>query len=378
MEEHVGHVHIKRFESLSEVAWSRPGRVALLVDGTDYGVFSALTMAGAVVDKTQLSNYLDEDALFDRPPAEGTRSVVAVGSGLLLDAAKLWASIHGLPLLLVPSDYHPSAATAAACFLTEKGTVACNTPIEVALIRPLLRPSRQSVSLLYASLVAAFVRIHSRLFANRFQAQEALNPALKEEMAKLEGVLLSTNEYADGLVEVLWEALLQAEKVLPLEPNDETLLLALMISIYKERKMPYNNYVMAAAYTLGSVVRLLPRLPNLCLPPERVGIWQDMDRVLGWHRGGKLPTAAEQIRYDHVWRDWQTDAKEQLQNLPTFARNWRRLVGPAGYGYFEDLAYADLVRLLPMVAEAVDTYSPLKHIYWRGLLPKTKPATKHA
>ena len=90
-------------------------------------------------------------------------------------------------------------------------------------------------------------------------------------------------------------------------------------------------------------------------------------RALGWRLPSPVPYDRDEYRrIDWVWRDYVSEWAEVKATLRRAAKNWRRLAGSSGYGYFEDLSAADIVALLPVVAEMSPTYTPFRHLYLRG------------
>ena len=354
--------------SFADLPALRAGGVVYLVrNGADGGLGNYFAAKGFTVREIVVSDATLDDycGMAVRRVEEGTRILVAVGNHCAMEAGKLLAHLHDLPLWCVPTDLDAACAMSAYTMWTvdrrpvflpvRSHTVIC--------LDGLLSPTRDGIQQAYQYLFARYVALHSAVYRGRLFLEERDNARLRTLSEAAEKTLLSIDEYSPTAGKTLWQMLAQTAD----EGDDnEILLFAKAICVYKKGNMAYNRYVFAAAYAYVVALGECRDLPDLLLPPDRVTVAEAAEG-LGWVPAEcATPPVREYRRIDWVWRDYLPEMGEVAAKSAEMAKNWRRLAGSAGYGYFEDLSAADLVGLLPLVAETYPTYTPFKHLYLRG------------
>ena len=346
----------------------RAGGTVYLVRGReDGGVGNYLATKGFNVCDTVVDGgrYDDYAGLSVRTPPDGTRLVVGVGDFAVLEAAKLIASLHDLPLWCVPLSYDGVNALADYTLWTVDRAPAF-LPVSrqtVLATEGLLVPTRDGVQQIYQHLFAYYVSLQISVYANRLFLREADNERLSPLLATVQTALLSVGEYNPAVAPQLWSTICA---VAPVCSDREIMLYAKAICVYKKSNMSYNRYIFAAAYAYLAALTECADAPDLLLPPDRTAV-AEAAKGLGWNiRPAPSPDRAERRRLDWAWRDYLADVRSSADVARQAAKCWRRLVGSAGYGFFEDLSPSDLTYLMPVVAETSPTYTPFKHLYLRG------------
>lgn len=353
-------------KSLTDLPIPRAGGVVYMVkEGPDGGLAAFFASKGFEVECLAVASASLDDycgmAVRDLPVA--TRLVVAVGGFAAMEVGKLLSVGRRLPLWCVPTDY--AAASALWCHtlwtVGKAPTFVGTDGHSVMVVDSLLGSTRDGVQQAYQHLFAHYVGMVGALYRNRMTGEETANAALRQAAECARGALLAVDEYGADAGKTLWTAL--EECVGKTEPK-EIELLSRAICVYKKRNMPYNRYTFAAAYAWAVALLECRDLPDLWLPPDRQAV-REAALGLGWETPLDVPDV-DMRRMDWVWRAYLDDARKALQDVGTMARCWRRLAGDAGYGYFEDLSAAEVVAMLPIVADLSPTYTPFRHLYLRG------------
>lgn len=355
---------IVRIQSFADLPLPRAGGVIYMVcDGHDGGLGTYLAAKGLeiqslAVEATTLGDYYGTSV---RTLPSATRLVVAVGGRCAMEVGKLLAKLHRLPLWCVPLDYVGAALWCHTLWTVGKTPTFVQCAPHTTFLCATTQPTRDGVQQTYQYLFAAYMGLSCEVYRNRMFGKEGDNPPLVALAADAKRALLACTEYNAEAGEALWRALSACAGA----PIQEIETLALAICVYKKGNMSYNRYIFAAAYALGRALADCPDMPDLLLPPARPSVVEAIGR-LGWVAQAQPTATAPKV--DWAWRDFAQDYRRETDDMSTMAKYWRRLAGGAGYGYFEDLTAAEVVALLPVVAEIHPTYTPLKHLYLRGNL----------
>lgn len=353
-------------KSFADLPLPRAGGVVYVVkEGQDGGLVTFLASKGFEVDTLVVSAATLDDycGVTVRQLPVATRLTVAVGGFAAMEVGKLLAHKHGLPLWCVPTDY--TAASALWChtlWTVGKTPTFVGTDGHTTLVVDnLLSATRDGTQQVYQHLFAYYAAAVDDVCRNRMCGTEQANVGLRQAAQTAHTALSAVDEYTDEAGKTLWTAL---ETCAGVTDTKETELLSLAICVYKKGNMSYNRYTFAAAYARAVALSEHRDLPDLYLPPDRCAV-QETTRALGWETLPSAPTE-DLRRLDWVWRDYLPDLQTAFADAGRMARCWRRLAGDAGYGYFEDLTAAEVVALLPVVADMSPTYSPFRHLYLRG------------
>lgn len=356
---------IQRCRNLSDLPDLRAGGVVYMVlSAADGGLSTYLAAKGWTVEQLVVGDKIlyDYSGVTVRTLPSATRLIVAVGGHAAMEVGKLIAHNAQLPLWCVPTDCDATGALWCHTLWTVDGTPTFvpTEPHTLLWVDTLLRPTRDGAQQAYQYLFAALAAMESARYRNRMLGREEDNEALAAPIERARQAL-DVKEYGVDVGKRLWEAL---ETCATCDVR-EIELLALAICMYKKKNMPYNRYILLAAYSLWVALAECKPLPDLYLPPDRQAALESL-RALGWRAAAAKAEDADYRRVDWVWRDYL----EEMANpdIRRYARYWRRIAGGAGYGYFEDLTAAEVVALLPVVAELTPTYTPFKHLYLRGNL----------
>ena len=345
------------------------GYVLLYTDGADSGLETYLTAKGfavekSVVDANAMPHYT---ACAMRILPSATRLIVAMGGYVCMELGKLTARLHDLPLWCIPTDYGATACLWCYGVWTVEGAPqVLTTPAHTTiLLDGVLTADRNGVQQAYQHLFGHYVALHSAIYRHRLFNEEEANPPLRRAAERIAERMRLSVEYDPTVAPAMWQCLSEAASV---AEESEIHLLAMAICLYKQDKMPYNKYEMVAAVAEAAALCTAKDVPDLYLPPDRAAVLA-LANTLGWHPiAAPWPTVAEYRRIDWVWRDYLADCRQAIGDIAAPSKNWRRLAGNAGYGFYADLTPADVAVLLPLAAELSPAYTPLKHLYLRGTL----------
>ncbi|MBO4534459.1 MAG: hypothetical protein J5755_00815, partial [Clostridia bacterium] len=199
------------------------------------------------------------------------------------------------------------------------------------------------------------------LTSNWLEGREEANQGILAALKQLDGVLTAADGYGTDTAKTLWEGILAVSRYLP-DEIAEGHYLSYLISLYKDGQIIYNKYRFAASFALGTAMALAPDTPDLTLPADRVRTAKGM-------AGKPVPRWKDDyLMREHVWQDYRQDVADLWRGLPRYARNWRRIVGNCGYGFYEDLSAEELVRGLRETCHLTKRYGALSHLYREGWL----------
>lgn len=342
------------------------GKVLLVSAGYDGGLYTKLTSGGAIVNQIKLRDTLlyDHRTLLANVPPEGTTSIVAVGGTGILDMGKVLSRRYGLPLVLVPTCYAGTALSRWAITCAEEIKIWQAEPYATYLIPALLsHATREDAADTYAYALSCYQQGVAYVTSNWLEGREASTKSVLKGLSALDEVLKACDTYTPDVAGTLWEGILAVQRYLPDEVQ-EAHLYSFLISLYKRRQILYNKYRFAAAFALGAVLKDLPDLPDVILPGDVVGTALQL-------AGRPLPHWADDYPVkQHVWQDYREDIMALEQGLGIYARNWRRIVGNCGYGFYDQLTATDLTTCIKGVCHLSPRYSGLSHLYRQGWLDK--------
>ena len=348
---------------IDDAPLSLKGRVLLLSSGYDGGLYTQLVAGGCFVNQVKIKEGLlyDQDALTAVTPQEGTTSLVAVGGTGILDCAKVLSARYALPLYLVPTCYAGAATNRWALTMGREIKEWQAQPYEVRMLpAQLAHANRLDAAETYAYALQCYLHGVATVTSNWLEGREEANSGLLAAMTQLDGVLTAVGGYTTEAAKTLWEGILAISRYLP-DEIPEGHYLSWLISLYKGGQIIYNKYRFAAAFAVGVALSLAPDTPDLTLPADRVRTAKGM-------AGMPIPRWKDELMLEHVWQDYRQDVADLLRGLPRYARNWRRMVGNCGYGFYEDLGTEDLVRGLRETCHLTKRYSSLCHLYREGWL----------
>lgn len=373
-------IHIASYDTLSAMPWPK-GRVYLVVDApNDGGVFTYLATHGCTVDKLTVC----ADHLYDTAPLRArtlygdARLVVAVGTHIAAQCAALLCVWNRLPLCYLPTDWLGVEALLDNVYAVEQHRL-CDFRLvggyEIALVPSIYRDStRQGTAHAYAYGVSLYVQLLQCVYMRWLDGREAEVPALQATLKRLGDALQSASQYTQDLGLSLWQVCQTAALAMPEDAPHTITRYCWHISLYKQRQSLYNKYRFAAAYTVACLLRFAPQLPDIMVPADTLGDTEAALLLCGLQYDPARLPEGDDVRLSYVLGDYLPDAQAMLAVMPVFAKNWRRLVGDCGYGFYADLTADDLLRVLPTVLATQRRPDAVWRLYISGLLPPAQNA----
>lgn len=344
-------------ESLSVDFFRGERKIALFTDG-DYKELKQISGEYGV------KRY----SLSDEVTHTNSSLIVGFGGSEILERAKEIAIREGGNLLLIPTfptfcDFAPYRVTKS---LSVEHEMEGHT---VLLVKELLNNQpREKLALILSSISAVLMTLLDKAFECFVNEEDSsalsLLALIKDSLKKCSAYSCPTPTIGFDLACLLGELCSN----LSFESLYLPLASAYIFSLYKKGKMSYNDYMFGISFAIYSVIDSFKVQPELLLPPNRREIRAELKKLVpDFNEFVSLEPETFVLR-NFILKDRYAEIKSAIADFPALAKSYLRLSGNSGFAIRKLFTAEDLLKALPLSAEAVGGTSILKHIYSTGIM----------
>lgn len=350
-------VKILSTDSLSVDFFRGERKIALFTDG-DYKELKQISGEYGV------KRY----SLSDEVAHTNSSLIVGLGGSEILARAKDIAIKEGGNLLLIPTA--PTFLDFAPYKMTKNLGVEHEVQVHsVLLVKELLNNQpREKIAMVLSSISAVLMSLLDNAFECFVNEEDAsalkLLALVKDTLEKCKAYSCPTPTIGFELASLLGELSQNLSfDFLPLP-----LVSAYIFSLYKKEKMSYNDYTFGISFAIFSVIDSFKVQPELLLPPRRREVRAELKKLIpDFNEFVSLEPETFVLR-SFILKDRYAEIKNAINGFPALAKSYLRLNGNSGFALRKLFTAEELMKALPLTAEAVKGESILKHIYSTGIM----------